>query len=54
LSLPRASGGLLAASDFFEPLAFGSLITPGFGGRVYLATGNGFITMQVRPPAPGS
>ena len=35
--------------DFFEPLARGSLITPGFGGRVYFPTGKGFIAMQVMP-----
>jgi hypothetical protein len=50
-----ATGRILAASDFFEPMTFGSLITPGFGGRVYFATGKGFITMQVLPaPAPRS
>jgi len=27
----------------------GSLITPGFGGRVYFPTGKGFITLQVMP-----
>jgi hypothetical protein len=48
-----ATGWLLAASDFFEPMAFGSLITPGIGGRVYFATGKGFITLQVMP-APAS
>jgi hypothetical protein len=44
-----ATGRLLAESDFFEPMTFGSLITPGFGGRVYFSTGKGFIVMQVRP-----
>jgi hypothetical protein len=44
-----ATGRLLAESDFFEPLTQGSLITPGFGGRVYFPTGNGFIVMQVMP-----
>jgi hypothetical protein len=32
----------------------GSLITPGFGGRVYFPTGKGFIVLQVvpKPAAP--
>jgi hypothetical protein len=46
-----ATGRLIAESDFFEPLTIGSLITPGFGGRVYFPTGKGFITMQVMPAA---
>jgi hypothetical protein len=44
-----ATGRIIAASDFFEPLTPGSLITPGFGGRIYFPTGKGFITMQVLP-----
>jgi len=44
-----ATGRIIAASDFFEPLTAGSLITPGFGGRVYFPTGKGFITLQVLP-----
>lgn len=44
-----ATGRLLAESDFFEPMTFGSLITPGFGGRVYFSTDEGFIDMQVLP-----
>ncbi len=46
-----ATGRILAESDFFEPMTFGSLITRGFGGRVYFATGKGFIVLQVRPKA---
>jgi hypothetical protein len=46
-----ATGRVIAASDFFEPLSPGSLITPGFGGRVYFPTNKGFITLQVRPKA---
>jgi hypothetical protein len=46
-----ATGRIIAESDFFEPLTLGSLITPGFGGRVYFPTGKGFITMQVMPAA---
>jgi len=44
-----ATGRILAESDFFEPMTFGSLITPGYGGRVYFSTGKGFIVMQVMP-----
>lgn len=44
-----ATGRLLAASDFFEPLTINSLTPPGFGGRVYFPTANDFITLQVRP-----
>ena len=44
-----ATGRIIAASDFFEPLTAGSLITPGFGGRVYFPTGKGFMALQVVP-----
>jgi hypothetical protein len=44
-----ATGRLIAESDFFEPLTLGSLITPGFDGRVYFPTGKRFITLQVLP-----
>ena len=44
-----ATGRLLAASDFFEPLTLGSLVTPGYGGRIYFPTKEDFITMHVRP-----
>jgi PQQ-like domain len=44
-----ATGRIIAASDFFEPLTPGSLITPGFGGRIYFPTAKGFITMQPKP-----
>ena len=43
-----ATGRLIAQSDFFEPLTPGSLITPGFGGRLYFPTANGFIVLQVK------
>jgi hypothetical protein len=46
-----ATGRILAESDFFEPMTIGSLITPGFGGRVYFPTGKGFIVLQVMPKA---
>lgn len=53
-----ATGKLLAASDFFEPLTINSLTTPGFGGRVYFPTavGKGFYVLQVMPKvsAPSS
>jgi len=48
------TGRILAESDFFEPLSPGSLIVPGFGGRVYFPTNNGFVTLQVRPEAKPS
>ena len=38
-----------ADTDFFASLTLGSLITPGFGGPVYLPTGNGFILLQAMP-----
>lgn len=49
-----ATGELLAASDFFEPLTINSLTTPGFGGRVYFPTavGKGFYVLQVMPGQP--
>jgi len=43
------TGRTIAESDFFEPLTIGSLITPGFGGRVYFPTGKGFLALQVVP-----
>jgi hypothetical protein len=46
-----ATGWLIAESDFFEPLPQDSLVTPGFGGRVYFPTGKGFIVLQVMPAA---
>ncbi|NRG16094.1 hypothetical protein HPQ64_00145 [Rhizobiales bacterium] len=46
-----ATGKILAASDFFEPLTPNSLTTPGFGGRVYFPTamGKGFYVLQAMP-----
>ena len=43
------TGRLLAESDFFEPLTINSLTPPGFGGRVYFPTIEGFITLQALP-----
>jgi len=49
-----ATGRIIAESDFFEPMTFGSLITPGYGGRVYYSSSKGFIVLQVVPkPAAG-
>jgi hypothetical protein len=50
-----ATGKIIAASDFFEPLSINGLIPPGFGGRVYSpsAVGKGFYLLQVTPkPEP--
>ena len=44
-----ATGRLLAESDFFEPLTINSLVVPGYGGRFYYPTNNGFLTLQVQP-----
>jgi hypothetical protein len=41
------TGDVLAQSDFTEAMTGGSLITPGFGGRVYYVTYNGFIVYYV-------
>jgi len=49
-----ARSSIIAESDFFEPLTLGSLITPGFGGRVYFPTGKGFIVLQVIPKLSSS
>ena len=43
------TGTILAASELLPPLTFGSLLVPGYGGRVYYPTGDGFITLQVSP-----
>jgi len=46
-----ATGQIIAASDFFEPLSINGLTPPGFGGRVYFPTavGKGFYVLQVMP-----
>jgi len=50
-----ATGKILAASDFFEPLTLNSLTPPGFGGRVYFPTAvdKRFYVLQVMPK-PGA
>jgi hypothetical protein len=37
------TGHALAQFKFMEAVTAGSLITPGYGGRVYYLTNNGFI-----------
>ena len=44
-----ATGRILAASDFFPPMQLNALITPGFGGRFYYVTADGFYVLEVRP-----
>jgi len=46
-----ATGKILAASGFFEPLSINGLMPPGFGGRIYFPTavGKGFYVLQVMP-----
>jgi hypothetical protein len=44
-----ATGRILAASDFFEPLTMNSLTTPGYGGRVYFPTLKGLLILQALP-----
>ena len=44
-------GRILAESDSLEPLTPGSLITLGFGGRVYFPTDKGFTVPQIRSAA---
>ena len=44
-----ATGRILAESDFFEPMGFNNLITPGFGGRFYYMTDKGITILQVVP-----
>ena len=45
----RGLDEILAASDLLPPLTFGSLLVPGYGGRLYYPTDDGFITLQVKP-----
>jgi hypothetical protein len=46
-----ATGRILAASDYFEPMGGNNLITPGFGGRVYYLSGKGVVILQAVPSA---
>ncbi len=47
--LDAKTGKLLAESDFFEPMNFNTLLSPGFGGRFYYMWDQGFIVLQVMP-----
>lgn len=47
--LDAKTGRLLAESDFFEPMNFNTLLSPGFGGRYYYMWDKGFIILQPRP-----
>ena len=50
-----ATGRVLAESDYFEPMALNTLVTPAYGGRFYYPAANGFIVLQVKPrPAPAA
>jgi hypothetical protein len=48
------TGALITESDVFPPFTSGEMVTPGFGGRMYLPTNEGFIITQVGPPPPAS
>jgi hypothetical protein len=48
MAVAAAIPSLAPAGDFFEPFIPCSLITPGFGGRVYFPTANGFIVLLVK------
>ncbi|MFC3612852.1 hypothetical protein ACFORG_03680 [Lutimaribacter marinistellae] len=47
--LEAKTGKLLAQSDFFEPMNFNTLLSPGFGGRFYYMWDKGFIVLQPMP-----
>ena len=47
--LEAKTGRLLAESDFFEPMNFNMLLSPGYGGRFYYMWDNGFIVLQPMP-----
>ncbi|TMV07523.1 hypothetical protein FGK63_08610 [Ruegeria sediminis] len=47
--LDAKTGRLLAESDYFEPMNFNTLLSPGYGGRFYYMWENGFIVMQPMP-----
>lgn len=49
LWLNAATGDVLAESDYFEPMNFNTLLTPGYGGRFYYMWDEGFIVMQPMP-----
>lgn len=47
--LDAKTGKLLAESEFFEPMNFNTLLSPGYGGRFYYMWDKGFIVLQVMP-----
>jgi hypothetical protein len=49
LWLDAKTGKVLAESDFFEPMNFNTLLSPGFGGRFYYMWDQGFIVLQPMP-----
>ncbi len=49
LWLDAKTGKILAQSDYFEPMNFNTLLTPGFGGRFYYMWDKGFIVLQPMP-----
>lgn len=49
LWLDARTGRILAESDYFEPMNFNTLLSPGFGGRFYYMWDQGFIILQVMP-----
>lgn len=51
LWLNAKTGAVLAESDFFEPMNFNTLLSPGYGGRFYYMWDEGFIALQVKPSA---
>ncbi len=51
LWLDAKTGKVLAESDFFEPMNFNTLLSPGFGGRFYYMWDEGFIVLQPMPAA---
>lgn len=49
LWLDAKTGRVLAESDFFEPMNFNTLLSPGYGGRFYYMWENGLIVLQPMP-----
>lgn len=49
LWLNAQTGKVLAESDYFEPMNFNTLLSPGYGGRFYYMWDQGFIVLQPMP-----
>jgi outer membrane protein assembly factor BamB len=49
LWLNAKTGDVLAESDYFEPMNFNTLLSPGYGGRFYYMWDQGFIVLQPMP-----